>query len=79
MGCFSDTDSVLTDPFNIHTEEDRSEMERQREYVAAAKKFKERRAAKATNIGLIYRQISKIDREKFNIPPEITCWFFVQA
>ena len=67
------------DPFSVQTEEERLEMERQRQYSNAVKKFEERKSAKATNIGLIYRQISKVDRERLNIPPEIKCWFFVPA
>lgn len=70
---------AFIDPFSVHTEEERMELQRQREYYNAFIKFGERKTAKATKKGLEYHQISKNDREKYNIPPEVRCWIFTKT
>ena len=70
---------IFPELFSEPTEEERVEMHRQNEYYYAFIKFGERKSQKAKRKGLEYHQISKNDREKYNIPPEIRCWIFTKA
>ena len=63
---------------NIRKEIEEERIFRQR-YDRAFKKFTEHKKAKAEQIGMVYRQIRKEDREAMNIPPEVTCWIITKA
>lgn len=70
---------VYIDPFSVHTEEERMELRRQRDYFNAFIKFEERKSQKAIVKELEYHQISKKDRERYGIPQEVKCWIFTKA
>ncbi len=69
---------VFVELFSMHTEEERAELKRQHDYYMAFKNFEERKTAKAKKKGLKYHQISKDDRKKYSIPPEIKSWIITK-